>query len=57
MFILMRGEGRGGWPGSRWAGMGGGYDDRGSALTCRRVRVTAAREKVLKTRLGAEAAV
>lgn len=37
--------------------MGGGYDDRGSVLTCHRVRVTAVREKVLKTRLGAEAAV
>lgn len=35
----------------------GGYDDRGSVLTCHRVRVTAAGEKVLKTRLGAEAAV
>lgn len=35
-------------------GYGGGYDDRGSALPCHRVRVTAAGEKVLKTRLGAK---
>lgn len=51
MFILMRGEGRGVRPESRQAGMGGDYEDIGSVLTCHRVRVTVAGEKVLETRM------